>query len=303
MTVFRLAHLSDPHLPPPPGSLRLADLASKRAVSALAWRRKGRAHQPAVLAALVADIAAWAPDHIALTGDLTNFAAPAEVAAARAWLQRLGPASSLTLSPGNHDALVGESDARRFSAWADWLGDDWHGTFPQVRLRQAQDVGVALINACSAVPTPLASAQGRLGEAQLERLEAQLAGLAGRPELFRMLLLHHPPAAGVVSRRKSLIDGQALRAVIARHGVHLVLHGHGHEAAVSSLPGLGGPIPVLGVPSASAAGGGHHPAARWHGFEIAREGDGATVRVQARGLGRAGVVEALGAYDLAVPHF
>lgn len=299
MTVFRLAHLSDPHLPPPPGSFGWRDLASKRALSAFAWRRKGREHQPAVLAALVADLKAWAPDHIALTGDLTNFAADAEVAAARRWLESLAPPSDLTLTPGNHDALVGESDARRFSAWADWLGDGWDGTFPQVRRRD----GVAIINACSAVPTAPHLAQGRLGQAQLERLEAQLAALAAEPHLFRLLLLHHPPVAGVVSRRKSLADSEALRAVIARHGVHLVLHGHGHEAAVSSLAGPAGPIPVLGVPSASSAGGGHHPAARWHGFEIARDGEGALVRVHARGLGAGGAIEALGAYDLAVPRF
>ena len=80
--MFRLAHLSDPHLPSPAGMGPLREWASKRTLSRLSWRRKHYEHDPAVLAALTADIAAHSPDHIALTGDLTNFSTPVEYAAA-----------------------------------------------------------------------------------------------------------------------------------------------------------------------------------------------------------------------------
>ena len=82
LSIFRIAHLSDPHLPPPAGAFGWRDLASKRLLSRIAWRRKHKEHQPDVLAALVADIKAYAPDHIAVTGDLTNFASTVEVDAA-----------------------------------------------------------------------------------------------------------------------------------------------------------------------------------------------------------------------------
>lgn len=297
MQPFRLAHVSDPHLPPPAGALGWGDIASKRLLSAVAWRRKGREHQPRVLDALIADVRAYGPDHIAITGDLTNFSSPAELDAARSWLQTLGPAADVTVSPGNHDALVGRNGHARFEPWREWLGDEPEVAFPQVRERG----GVAVINLCSATPTKPHLASGRLGLEQLTRLDEALAALAGR-DLFRVLMIHHPPVEGVVSRRKSLDDGADLRQRLETHGVDLVLHGHAHEAVVSTLPGPHGAIPVLGVPSASAAGNGRHPAARWHAIEVDPARGGARIRITARGLSsETGTFESLGSYVLTAP--
>ena len=89
--MFLLAHLSDPHLAPLPPP-RLGELASSALLGYLNWLRKRRAiHRRDVLAAIVADLTAQAPDHIAVTGDLVNIALPAEIAKARAWLEALGP--------------------------------------------------------------------------------------------------------------------------------------------------------------------------------------------------------------------
>src|SRR5262245_50154103 len=97
---FVLAHLSDPHLAPLPRP-RLAELAGKRAIGYLNWLRKRRAmHRTDVLARIVADLKAQAPDHIAVTGDLTNISLPNEFAPARTWLDGLGPSSGVTLVPG-----------------------------------------------------------------------------------------------------------------------------------------------------------------------------------------------------------
>ncbi len=297
LSIFRIAHLSDPHLPPPAGAFGWRDLASKRLLSRIAWRRKHKEHQPDVLAALVADIKAYAPDHIAITGDLTNFASTVEVEAARQWLSGLGASDRITLSPGNHDALVGATGPERFAAWSDWLGDGDDVAFPRLRIRD----GVAIINLCSAIPTAPHLATGRLGQAQVTRLDALLANPAYR-DLFRVILIHHPPTPGAVSRRKSLDDREALGAILARQGVDLVLHGHAHEGLLATMPGPdGAAIPVLGVPSASALGRGKHPAARWHAIEILRDGaDGVSVRVIARGLDpETGHVVELGRYLLA----
>ena len=281
MSIFRLAHISDLHLPPPKGAFGWRDLLSKRLLSRIAWRSKHQEHRPEVLAALVADLKAQAPDHIAITGDLTNYASPAEFEAARHWLEALGPSRDITVSPGNHDALVGARSGDSFASWTPWLGDDGQARFPQARVRDR----VVLFNLCSAVPTAPHLATGRLGEAQLRRLAALLADPAYRDD-FRVLLIHHPPVPGAVAKRKSLEDLDALRAVLAEHGADLILHGHAHDAMVATVPGPNGAmIPVLGVPSASAVGGRGHPAARWHGVEIAREADGRVeVKVVARGL-------------------
>lgn len=286
LSAFRLAHISDLHLTPPPG--RGIELEPKRWLSRFAWRRKRRRHSPDALAALVADLQARQPDHIAITGDLTNFATPREFDAARRWLEALGPSDRVTVSPGNHDALAGAGGHERFAAWRPWLGDDGELDFPQVRVRGQ----VALVNLCSATPTALHLAQGVLDAGQLQRLP-QVLGRLGGEGLFRVLLIHHPPSGGVVSSRKALRQAPQLAAILRAEGAELVLHGHAHEASTSTLAGPQGPIPVLGVPSASGSGA-HGEAARWHEIEI----DGGEVRVTARGLGN-GVMAELGGYSLA----
>lgn len=293
--MFRLAHFSDPHLSPPPGAARafaapLAEVFSKRTLSRLAWRRKQRQHDPAVLAALAADIKAYDPDHIALTGDLTNFSARTEIEAACGWLPTLGAAACVTVSPGNHDALVMEGLAQRFAMLAPWFGDGAEPAFPHVRRRGE----VAIVNLCTAFPTAPLLASGLLGGAQLAALAQILADLQ-REGLFRIVLLHHPPLAGVVSRRKALQDSDALRTVLLGQGAELVLHGHGHETVFGAAPGPAGPIPVLGVASASMPLGQHHAPARWNAIEIAKD---RSVTVIARGLGPTGDFAELGRFVL-----
>ncbi len=291
MTAFRIAHLSDPHLPPPALPWRPRDIVSKRLLSRFAWQRKHHRHARAILDALTADIAARAPDHIAVTGDLTNFSTPEEYAAARDWLGTLGDAADVTVSPGNHDALVARGAPNGFGPWADWLGDGSEG-FPHLRLRGP----VAIVNLSSAVPTPAHSARGRLGAAQIEAAAALLRQTEG---LYRVVLIHHPPAAGLVSARKSLIDAEALRAVLADTGADLVLHGHSHEGSLAAVRGPLGPIPVLGVASASTPAGLSHRAARWNEIAITRDGARFRAEVAVRGVTEGLHVETLGRYGLA----
>ena len=103
---FTLAHLSDPHLPPLPAA-RLRDLAGKRALGYINWtRNRHKYHRREVLDALVADMQAQRPDHIAVTGDLVNLALEAEFTPAKAWLESVGTPQGVTVVPGNHDAYV-----------------------------------------------------------------------------------------------------------------------------------------------------------------------------------------------------
>jgi 3',5'-cyclic AMP phosphodiesterase CpdA len=291
---YRLAHLSDPHLPPPPS--RAGDLALKRVLGRFAWRRKRLRHEPQALSALAADVQAARPDHIAITGDLTNFSTGDELAAAGRWLETLGPAEAVTVSPGNHDALVGAHGAARFEPWRPWLGDGDSEGFPHLRRRGP----LAIINLCSATPTALHLAQGALDAIQLARLPRLLreAGAAG---LFRVVLIHHPPAPGIVSGRKSLRQAPQLLAALKAEGAELVLHGHAHEATVTAVAGPSGQIPVLGVPSASGAGLDGH-GARWHEIAVSSDGAGWAMEVTARGLPRpisaGGQMTELGRYRL-----
>ena len=104
--MFVLAHLSDPHLGPLPRP-RLAELASKRLLGFVNWHlRRHACHRPDVLDALIADVSAAAPDHIAITGDLINIALEEEFGPARAWLDRVGAPDRVSFVPGNHDIYV-----------------------------------------------------------------------------------------------------------------------------------------------------------------------------------------------------
>ena len=266
---FTLAHLSDPHLPPLPAA-RLRELASKRALGYLNWtRNRHKYHRREVLDALVADIRAQQPDHIAVTGDLVNLALEAEFDPAKAWLESVGTPQQVTVVPGNHDAYAWATRHRFAGAFEKYLRGDAAADgmpFPFVRRRGP----LALIGVSSAVPTPPLMATGRLGRAQLDALDRDLAQMSA-DEAFRVLLVHHPLHSS--SRMKRLTDSKALRAVLKRRGVELVLHGHDHIHSTGWLEGADRQIPVIGVPSASALAHRHYPAAAYNLFSIAREGE------------------------------
>jgi 3',5'-cyclic AMP phosphodiesterase CpdA len=293
-----LAHLSDPHLPPLPAP-RLADLAGKRALGYLNWTRNRRKfHRRDVIDALVTDLQAQKPDQIAITGDLVNLALEAEFAPALAWLQSVGMPDRVTLVPGNHDAYVRATQHRHAEAWADYLrGDDAAAAiaaFPLLRRRGP----LALIGVSSAVPTPPLMATGWLGRAQLDALEKILTQLAAAQH-FRVLLIHHPLRSD--SRAKRLTDSAPLLALLKRHGVELILHGHDHVHSTMWFDGPKGPIPAIGVPSASAVAHGHYPAAAYNLFSIERDGDAWRCEQTVRGVDDALRIRELRRTPLEIP--
>ncbi len=266
---------------------------TKRLLSWSSWRRKrSKQHKREVLDAITADVAAYHPDHLVITGDLINFSADKEFAAARTWLESLGDARDVTVTPGNHDALAGRG---AFDPWAEWLEDKTTDCFPKVRIRD--EVAIVCVN--TGVPTAPLLATGTCGQAQLERLGPMLDELGARG-LFRIIAIHHPPTPGG-SPRKALTDQAALRAVLEKHGAELILHGHTHVPLLGAVRGPKGSIPAVCAPSASQKPAGKNPAARWHGVEVERAGDGWTVRVVVRGFApEGGPIRALGQYRLDV---
>ena len=268
MAAFTLAHLSDPHLPPLPEP-KLSELLGKRALGYLNWTRNRQIyHRRDVLDTLVSDLRAQVPNHIAVTGDLVNLALEAEFAPALAWLKRVGTPQQVTAIPGNHDAYVRSTCHRFAEDFADFLkGDDGAATFPSLRRRGP----LLLIGLSSAVPTPPLMATGTLGSGQLEALERLLTTTSAEPA-FRVLLVHHPLRSD--SKFKRLTDASDLLALLKRHGVDLLLHGHDHVHSTIRIDGPDRAIPVVGVPSASARAHGHYPDAAYNLFSVRRDADG-----------------------------
>ncbi|MBR0993628.1 metallophosphoesterase [Bradyrhizobium japonicum] len=280
MAQFTLAHLSDPHLAPLPKP-RLIELAGKRVLGYVNWTRNRHKYQRReVLDALVTDMKAQAPDHIAVTGDLVNLALEAEFAPARAWLEGVGPPDRVTTIPGNHDAYVRATSHRFSETFAPYVtGDDGGIGFPSVRRRGP----LALISLSTAVPTLPLMATGTLGPKQLAALATVLERLAAE-DVFRVLLVHHPLRSD--ARQKRMTDAPQLLALLKRHGVELVLHGHDHVHSTIWVEGPNGKIPVLGVPSASALAHGHYPAAAYNLLRIEKDNAGWRCEQTVRSLGK-----------------
>jgi len=281
--MFTLAHLSDPHLPMP--AARPGQLLNKRATGYVNWwRNRVHLHRPEALAGIVADIKTEKPDHIALTGDLVNVALPEEFRRAAAWLAAFDRPDRLTVIPGNHDVYVPIPWDEGLGLWDAYMAGDGQPSargfdvFPTIRRRD----GVALIGLSTGVPKPPLFATGDLGSAQIARAE-QLLAETGREGLCRIVLIHHPPLTDQ-SRFKHLTDTAAFQAMIRRVGCEAILHGHNHRSEIARIAGPHGPVPVLGVTSASAAPGSKYGRARYHLFHIERAGEGWRLRLHIRAL-------------------
>ena len=295
---FRLAHLSDAHIGPLPVP-RMRDLLGKRLTGYLNWHRRSRIHNMDVLAKIVADIHAQTPDHVAMTGDILNIGLPAEFPFASAWLETLGASQEVSFVPGNHDAYVRSSLVHLERTFAPWTTADETAlkSYPYLRVRG----DIALIGINSGVPTAPLLASGKLGSEQRDRLEIALAETGARG-LMRVVMIHHPPHKTGATPGRGLTDARRFETLIAKHGAELIIHGHNHRHSVVHIAGPGGPVPVIGVASASAVPGTERHRAAWHMYEITRDGDRWTVEGVIRGMkaGENEVVE-LGRFSISPP--
>ncbi len=295
--MFRIAHLTDPHVGPLPRP-RLKQLLSKRLTGWYNWHRSRQdMHDMELLAALVADIHAQKPDHITCTGDTCNIGLPEEWKTSRVFLEELGDPSRVTFVPGNHDAYVRGSLEGLLREIAPWTrGDDGReGSFPYLRRYGS----IAIIGLSSAIPTLPFVASGRIGSRQMKATEEILKELGQDPACFRIVLIHHPPHVGGADPGRNLTDAKRFEKMLCRAGAELVLHGHNHVGSLAHLDGPRGPIPVIGAPSASARGGTLTHTAGYHLFTIGRDETGFLLMAERRGLLPDGTVGGLGMLSLA----
>lgn len=282
--MFRLAHISDIHLAPlPPVSPQ--ELASKRFTGYVNWHRNRRKRVfRGMIESLLEHIGAAAPDHLAITGDLVNLAAASEITAAARWLNAAGRPDFISLVPGNHDAYVPGAFKKICAAWRPYmLGDDipfsaaGDNLFPYLRRRK----DIALIGVSTAAATPPFFASGLFGRRQAHRLTELLH--ASRDQ-YRVVLIHHPPVRGATSQLKRMLGIRRFTAALQEAGAELVLHGHTHLDTLYWLPGNSGRVPVVGVPAAYEAPGGHRPASGYNLVSIERSAGGWDSRLQRFGV-------------------
>jgi Icc protein len=151
------------------------------------------------------------PDAVIATGDIGDDFSPDAYGRFRAALEAVG--APVYCLPGNHD------DPRVMASMLDDRGLQYCG--------RARLGGWGLVFVDTHLP---GQPHGRVAPAELERLDADLAELAGAPVL---VCLHHPPVK-VGSRwldGVGLLNAAEVLAVLDRHPqVRAVLAGHVHQA-------------------------------------------------------------------------
>ncbi len=217
--------------------------------------RRGHHHKNEILESVLASVVDAKPDHIIVTGDLTNLALESEFKAIRELFGRFFGADTdkISVIPGNHDVYTrGAMREGRFDAFfGDYATTDLPelGTPPFVRLRGP----VAIIGLTSALPRMPFSAAGELGAEQRGQL---LRALEHKEVRSRMpvVLMHHPPHAPASAKRalmESLRDANLVSGVLAHAKKGIVAHGHLHRRIRYELAPTPGEIISFGATSAS----------------------------------------------------
>ena len=249
MPTFTLAHLSDIHLPPLP-HVSASELMGKRILGYLNWYRKRKhIHLAYVLQKLIDDLKLQNPDHVVVTGDLVNISTMQEFEYAGHWLSQLGLPEEVTIIPGNHDAYVPYPPGSGMDTLHAYMTDNLDESKPNggnVRREGGRPAfpfircfgNIALVGLRSGVPTPPFMASGMLGQAQQQELHKILIRLKNE-NMFRVVLIHHPPLPGQTGWTRALRDADSLSDLLKETGSELVLYGHLHRQSVDRLEAHG----------------------------------------------------------------
>lgn len=202
---------------------RIAFLSSYRPLAV--ERRVARAR-----AALAACRAAR-PDHVVITGDLTEDGSPGQWALVAELLLESGlDLSRITLVPGNHDAYPGKS------AFAEALAGPLAQFAAASRIGEPVDLGdVLLLPVDSTLEQHYVRAAGRVGAPQRTRMDALAED--GRTLVVAQ---HHPPlphSPPLLGWFQEITDLEASVGQLRRHERLHVLHGHVHRHRDLVVPG------------------------------------------------------------------
>jgi 3',5'-cyclic AMP phosphodiesterase CpdA len=199
---------------------------------------------------------------VAISGDLTQRARSGEFQRARVFIQQAKRYSEVIVVPGNHDVVwwkaplgFGDVDAM-LSSYRKYISEDVE---PVLRIAGATVVG---LNTSQGVTKHTLtwnlrdiSIIGDLRKEQLERARAEFE--RSRAGDARIIVMHHNPVMGELSRRHGLKHTQKILGAFAEMGVDLVCCGHDHQEAVHYIEHTkkGTVISTAGTISSRARGG------------------------------------------------
>jgi len=201
-------------------------------------------------------------DAVAISGDLSQRARAGEFQRARAFIKHAERRSKVIVVPGNHDVAwwfspLGMGDDRKLlRKYRQYISEDIE---PVLRLSGATLVG---LNTCHGVIRHTLtwnirdlSIIGYLREDQIERAAQEFSKTP--PGDARVIVMHHNPVKGELSRRHGLRNTTRILGAFAEMAVDLVLCGHDHQEAVHYIEHTkkGTIISTAGTISSRARGG------------------------------------------------
>ena len=201
-------------------------------------------------------------DVVAVSGDLTQRSRSGEFQRARVFLQHAKRYSEVIVVPGNHDvawwkAPLGFGDPMKMLAnYRRYISEDVE---PVLHIAGVTIVG---LNTSQGVTRRTLtwnlrdiSIIGDLRRDQLERARAEFE--RSRSDDARIVVMHHNPVMGELSRRHGLKHTQRILGAYAEMSVDLVLCGHDHQEAVHYIEHTkkGTVISTAGTISNRARGG------------------------------------------------
>jgi 3',5'-cyclic AMP phosphodiesterase CpdA len=176
-------------------------------------------------------------DVVALSGDLTQRARSGEFLRARSFIRDAARHSNVIVVPGNHDVRwwhspLGIGDVRGMTRhYRRFIAEEME---PVLRIDGVTIVG---LNTAQGVTVRTLTTRlrdisiiGDLTPAQLERAHEEFRN---SPEGdCRVILMHHNPVKGELSRRHGLAHTRQILGSFAEMGVELVMCGHDHQEAI-----------------------------------------------------------------------
>lgn len=195
-------------------------------------------HREALEAPLLERIAALQPDLVAVGGDLTHRGLPAQLARARAFLDRIE--APLVCLAGNHDIPLWNLLARTFWPFRAYRKVFGPSLTPRAR---AGEVRVMAINSAD----PYSWQRGKIRAGEVARVIAHVDPLG-----TNVAVLHHPLQQ--LPRVDKALARQAPRGLrrMEAAGVNIVLSGHLHRWAVDDLLATGRYPRVLQIQTGTA---------------------------------------------------
>jgi len=201
-------------------------------------------------------------DVVAISGDFTQRGRSGEFQRARAFVKHAERVARVIVVPGNHDVAwwlspFGMGDDRKIlRKYRQYIAEDIE---PVLRVPGATFVG---INTCHGVIRDTLTWNlrdlaiiGAVREAQIARAAAEFASAAEGDA--RVVVMHHNPVKGELSRRHGLRHTNRVLGAFAELGVDVVLCGHDHQEAVHYIEHTkkGTIISTAGTISSRARGG------------------------------------------------